>query len=76
MIFMTTYKIKPYLVKEIRKSFMATFAEHGPGPGVTAHYVAADGSQGVAIAETDDVAGAYLTKTCRTTLSGSNTTPR
>jgi hypothetical protein len=34
-------------------------SSHGPGPGLTAHYVAADGRQGVAIADTDDVAGAY-----------------
>ena len=59
MIFMTTYKIKPYMGKDQRKKLMEAFAEHGPGPGVTAHYVAADGSQGVAIADTDDVAGAY-----------------
>ena len=35
------------------------FAEAGPGPGTTAHYVAADGSHGVVVAETDDIAGAY-----------------
>jgi hypothetical protein len=35
------------------------FAEAGPGPGTQAHYVAADGSHGVVIAETDDLLGAY-----------------
>jgi hypothetical protein len=59
MIFMTTYKLKPYLTKGQTKELLEAFAKHGPGPGVTAHYVAADGSHGVAIADTDDVAGAY-----------------
>jgi hypothetical protein len=35
------------------------FAKQGPGPGVTAHYVAADGSCGVVVSETNDVAGGY-----------------
>jgi len=38
---------------------LEVFAKAGPGPGTTAHYVAADGSHGVVIADTDDVAGAY-----------------
>ncbi len=59
MIFMTTYKIKPYLSKDERRKLMEAFATHGGGPGITAHYAAADGSCGVAIADTDDVAGAY-----------------
>jgi hypothetical protein len=59
MLFMTTYKIKPYLSNEETKKLMAVFAKAGPGPGTTAHYVAADGSHGVVIADTDDVAGAY-----------------
>ena len=33
--------------------------EVGPGPGATAHYVAADGSHGVVISDTDDVEGSY-----------------
>ena len=59
MIFMTTYKIKPYLSNEETKKLLEVFAKAGPGPGTTAHYVAADGSHGVVIADTDDVAGAY-----------------
>jgi hypothetical protein len=59
MIFMTTYKIKPYLSKDETKKLLAVFAKEGAGPGTTAHYVAADGSHGVVIADTDDVAGAY-----------------
>ncbi len=38
---------------------MEVFAKAGPGPGTQAHYVAADGSHGVVVADTDDVAGAY-----------------
>lgn len=59
MLFLTTYKIKPYLSNEERKTLLEVFAKAGPGPGTTAHYVAADGSHGVVIADTDDVAGAY-----------------
>ena len=56
---MTTYKIKPYLSGDQRKKLLEVFAEEGPGPGTMAHYVATDGSHGVVIADTDDVAGAY-----------------
>jgi hypothetical protein len=59
MIFITTYKIKPFLSKEETKTLLDVFAKAGPGPGTTAHYVAADGSHGVVIAETDDVVSAY-----------------
>ena len=59
MLFLTTYKIKPYISNEETKKLLEVFAEEGPGPGTTAHYVAADGSHGVVVAETDDLAGAY-----------------
>jgi hypothetical protein len=59
MLFLTTYKVKPYLSNEETKELLKVFAAEGPGPGTTAHYVAADGSHGVVVAETDDVAGAY-----------------
>ena len=59
MIFMTTYTIKPFLTKAERRELMETFAKHGPGPGITEHYAAADGSIGIAINDTDDVAGLY-----------------
>jgi len=38
---------------------LEVFAKEGPGPATTAHYVAADGSHGVVISDTDDVAGGY-----------------
>jgi len=59
MIFITTYKVKPFLSKAETKELLGVFAREGAGPGVTAHYVAADGSHGVAISESDDVEGAY-----------------
>jgi uncharacterized protein DUF3303 len=59
VIFLTTYRIKPFLSNEERRELMEVFAREGAGPGTTAHYVAADASHGVVIADTDDVAGGY-----------------
>lgn len=59
MIFITTYQVKPYLSREETSELMAVFAEHGEGPGTTAHYVAADGSHGVVISENDSAEAGY-----------------
>jgi hypothetical protein len=59
MIFITTYKLKPFLSKKETKEALDVFAKEGEGPGTTAHYVAADGSHGVVISEAVDVAPAY-----------------
>lgn len=59
MILLTTYKIKPFLSKEETRKLMDVFAKEGAGPGVTAHYVAADGGHGVVISDTDDIAAGY-----------------
>jgi hypothetical protein len=59
MLFLTTYKIKPYLSNAEAKELLETFAKAGPGPGTQAHYVAADGSHGVVISENDDMTAAY-----------------
>ncbi len=59
MILITTYKLKPFLSKEETGELMKVFGEVGSAPGETAHYVAADGSHGVVISETDDVVGGY-----------------
>jgi hypothetical protein len=56
---MTTYQLKPFISHDEFRKLMALFAEHGEIEGTFAHYVAADGSRGVVIAETDDVAKAY-----------------
>lgn len=58
MIFITIYKLKG-LGKDETKELMSAFAENGVPSGVKAHYVAADGSGGVVIAETDDLEEAY-----------------
>ncbi|MEZ5144875.1 MAG: DUF3303 family protein [Acidimicrobiales bacterium] len=59
MIFVTTYKVKPYLTKEETAELMAVFAANGEGPGTIAHYVAADGSHGVVISDNEDLAASY-----------------
>jgi hypothetical protein len=59
MLFITTYKIKPFLSKDETKKLLEVFAKEGAAPGTTAHYVAADGSHGVVIAESDDIEAAY-----------------
>jgi hypothetical protein len=59
MIFVTTYKLKPFLSNEETKELMGVFAKAGAGPGVKAHYVAADGSCGVVVAENDDLEPSY-----------------
>ena len=33
MLFVTTYKIKPYLSNEETKQLLEVFAKEGPGPG-------------------------------------------
>ena len=35
MLFMTTYKIKPFLSNEETKKLLEVFAKEGPGPGTT-----------------------------------------
>jgi len=59
MIFVTTYKVRPFLSTAETRKLLDVFAKEGTGPGVTAHYVAADGSHGVVVSDTDDIAGAY-----------------
>ena len=59
MSLVTTYKVKPFLSEAEAKRVLDVLAKEGPGPGTAAHYVAADGSCGVVIADTDDIAGGY-----------------
>ena len=58
MIFITTYRIKQ-LSKDETRDLMGVFAEKGVPSTVKAHYVAADGSHGLVIAEADDLEEAY-----------------
>jgi hypothetical protein len=59
MIFITTYKVKPYISNDETKKVLEVFAQQGEGPGTIAHYVATDGSHGVVISEADDLEPAY-----------------
>jgi len=59
VIFITTYKVKPYISQDETRKVLEVFAKHGEGPGTIAHYVAADGSHGVVISEADDLGPAY-----------------
>jgi hypothetical protein len=59
MILVTTYKVKPFLSKEETRELLDVFAKEGAAPGTTAHYVAADESHGLLIAETNDLEGTY-----------------
>lgn len=59
MIIMTTYRVKPFLSQDETKELLATFGEAGTPEGTLAHYIAADGSLGVVITETDDPAIGY-----------------
>jgi hypothetical protein len=59
MILVTTYRIKPFISDDEARELLGVFAKEGAGPGAQAHYVAADGSHGVVISETDDVEGLY-----------------
>jgi hypothetical protein len=61
VIFITTYKLKPFMSKAELRELMGVFAEVGADPAVTAHYVAADGGHGVLISETDDPEPGYRT---------------
>ena len=58
MIFITTYRIKQ-LSKDETKKLMAVFADKGMTSTVKANYIAADGSHGVVIDETDDLEESY-----------------
>jgi hypothetical protein len=59
MIFVTTYKLKPFLSRAEMKELMAAFAEHGAGPGAGAHYTAVEGGHGVVVSDTEDAQGVY-----------------
>ena len=58
VIFITTYRIKQ-ISKDETRSLMGVFADKGVVGNVTAHYLAADGSQSVLIAEEDDLEETY-----------------
>ena len=73
MIFVTNYKVKPFLSKAQTSDLMAAFAELGTAPGTTAHYVYADGGGGIVIAESDDPTEGYRSLLDQTELGSSST---
>ena len=54
MLFITTYKFSGTQTPEVAGALMKRFGEMGKAPGEIAHYVYADGSGGVVVADTDD----------------------
>ena len=54
MLLVTTYKTVGSRTQDAAKDLMKRFGEIGATPGEVAHYVFADGSGGIVIAETDD----------------------
>jgi len=59
MLFVTTYKVKPFLSTNETKELMEVFGRVGAGEGTIAHYLAADGSHGLVISELEDMGAAY-----------------
>jgi hypothetical protein len=59
MLFLTTYRVKPYLPRSETKKLLDLFGKVGEAPGTIAHYVASDNSVGWVIAENEDAVIGY-----------------
>ncbi|MBG7605874.1 MAG: hypothetical protein IZT58_14810 [Actinobacteria bacterium] len=59
MLFATRYTFKGDQSPDSVRALLAVFAEQGPGQGELAHYVLADGSGGLIIAENDSMQQGY-----------------
>ena len=59
MLMSTRYTFKGDQSPDSVKAMLAVFAERGPGEGEIAHYVSADGSGGLIIADVDDQQAGY-----------------
>ena len=59
MLFMTTYRVKPYLPRSETKKLLDLFGKAGEAPGTIAHYVAADNSCGWAVTDQEDATSGY-----------------
>ncbi len=44
MLFLATYRVKPFLPMADQRHLLELFEKHGAAPGTIAHYVAADAS--------------------------------
>ena len=61
MLTLTTYTFKPFASKEDTAKLMELFVEHGTTEGTIAHYVFADRTGGMVIAENDNAMPGYET---------------
>jgi len=59
MLFMTTYRVKPYLPRSEAKKLLDLFGKVGAAPGTIAHYVAADNSVGWTITDQEDATSGF-----------------
>jgi hypothetical protein len=59
MLFMTTYRVKPFLPRSETKKLLDLFGKVGAAPGTVAQYLAADNSAGWAITEAEDATSGY-----------------
>ncbi len=60
MLFMTTYRVKPFLPQSETKKLLELFGKVGAAPGTIAHYVAADNTVGWTVTEAADAASGYV----------------
>jgi Domain of unknown function (DUF3303) len=60
MLFMTTYRVRPYLSRSETKKLLELFGKAGEAPGTIAHYIAADNSGGCTITEAEDATSGYV----------------
>jgi hypothetical protein len=60
MLFMTTYRVKPFLPRSETKKLLDLFGKVGAAPGTIAHYIAADNSVGWTIIDQEDATSGYV----------------
>jgi len=60
MLFMTTYRVKPYLPRSETKKLLDLFGKVGAAPGTIAHYLAADNSEGWVVTDAEDATSGYV----------------
>jgi Protein of unknown function (DUF3303) len=59
MLHISEYRFRPGLTKDDTARLMELFAKRGPEEGTIAHYVRADGTGGIVIAEQSDTQKVY-----------------
>jgi hypothetical protein len=61
VLFLATYRVKPFLPLADQRHLLELFQKHGAAPGTIAHYVSADASTGWTVIEADSAVEAYAT---------------